>query len=192
MHGGIDGYSRVPVYLCCSNNNTASTVLELFQEAVFSWGLPSRVRTDMGTENTQVSLYMLTHPQRGPERGTMIVGKSVHNQRIERLWRDVFQGVLRLYYDLFYYLEDINMLDPLNELHLFSLHFVFLPRINQHLQQWRRAWLSHPMSSENNKTPHQLWTEGIQRIAPTSSCVAVEMFEQLNAVCLDVNTEHAL
>ena len=46
IHAGEDGFSRVPVYLQCSNNNRASTVLEFFQQAVIEWGLPSRVCCD--------------------------------------------------------------------------------------------------------------------------------------------------
>lgn len=41
IHGGIDGYSRMIVYVKCSNNNHASTVLELFTTAVTRFGLPS-------------------------------------------------------------------------------------------------------------------------------------------------------
>ncbi len=99
IHGGVDGFSRIPVYLHCSTNNEASTVLELFREAVFQYGLPSRVRCDMGGENVDVSMFLLSHPSRGPGRGTVIIGKSVHNQCIERMWRDVYQGVLGLYCD---------------------------------------------------------------------------------------------
>ena len=77
IHGGIDGYSRMPVYLSASNNNTSDTVLMLFLEAVNKYGLPSRVRSDKGGENVQVSWHMLNHPQRGPGRGSMITGNII-------------------------------------------------------------------------------------------------------------------
>ena len=161
IHGGIDGYSRIPVFLSCSSNNESQTVLNLFISAIEHYGLPRRIRSDQGRENTAVAWFMLTHPQRGPNRGSMLVGKSIHNQRIERLWRDVYVGVIKFYHDLFLYMEAIGVLDPDDETHLFCLHFVYIPRINNHLEQWTGAWINHSFRTADNLSPLQLWMEGI-------------------------------
>lgn len=55
IHGAIDGFSRMIVFLRCSTNNRASTVFDAFQSAVEKFGLPSRVRSDKGKENTDVA-----------------------------------------------------------------------------------------------------------------------------------------
>lgn len=69
-----------------------------------------RVRSDKGLENVSVADYILL--ERGD--GSILIGKITHNQRIERLWRDVFEGVLCFFYNLFYFMEDQGVLDALN------------------------------------------------------------------------------
>lgn len=104
IHGCIDGFSRRIMFLRCSSNNKAETVLELFINAVESDGCrwPSRIRVDHGVENVQVCDAMVR--ARGEGRGSFIAGPSTHNQRIERLWRDVFRCVVHLYYYIVYML----------------------------------------------------------------------------------------
>ena len=119
IHGGIDGFSRLAVYLHCSTNNRASTVLRLFQSAVQEYGLRIRVRSDQGGENVDVARMMLNHPSRG--LGSMIVERSLHNQRLERLWRDVHDGVDNFYRCLFHHKESCGVLDPSNDVELYAL-----------------------------------------------------------------------
>lgn len=158
VHGCVDGYTRIPVFLHCHMNNRANTVLESFLTAVQEWGLPSRVRCDRGGENVDVVEYMLH--KRGTGRGSALVGRSVHNQRVERLWRDVYRDVLDLFYGIFMSMEDIGLLDPINEIDLWCLHYCFCHVINMKLKSWASAWIRHPLSSEQNKTPLQLWVQG--------------------------------
>ncbi|XP_062870184.1 uncharacterized protein LOC134332458 [Trichomycterus rosablanca] len=159
VHGGIDGCSRLITYLNCSTDNRASTVLFHFLKATGLYGLPSRVRSDHGGENLQVALLM--NLVQGIERRSHITGESIHNQRIERLWRDVFLHVLEPFYCMFYTLEDSTLLDPGDQMHKLALHIVFLPEIQNRLEQFRKAWNHHALRTENNRTPTQIWTEGM-------------------------------
>lgn len=133
VHGGIDGFSRLIMYLKASPNNRATSVLSAFTEAIDEFGLPSHVRVDGGGENVLVAQYMLEHPERASQERSVIIGRSVHNQRIERLWRDVYSSCICFFYNFFSFLEDLSLLDCNNPVDLYIIQLVFLPVLQKQL-----------------------------------------------------------
>nr|XP_055030751.1 uncharacterized protein LOC129419612 isoform X2 [Misgurnus anguillicaudatus] len=138
VHGGVDGFSRLIVYLTAATNNRAQTVLESFLSAVEQYGVPSRVRSDKGGENVLVARFMVTNC--GINRNSHIAGRSVHNQ------------------STFLRLEAEGWLNPDKETDLYALHRCYMPHIQSHLQQFQRAWNNHSLRSARNQSPLQLWS----------------------------------
>ena len=153
IHGCIDGCTRNVIYLAARDSNRSTIVLEAFEDGVARYQIPMKVRSDFGGENILVAKYMIHH--RGPQIKPFIAGKSTRNTRIERLWRDMRQHTIQAYIDLFYDFEQ-NDMDLSNLLHIYTLQFLFLPRINADLQQFIEMWNNHKLSSESNRTPQQL------------------------------------
>ena len=85
----------------------------------------------------------------------------MHNQRIERLWREVNRIVTRPYKNIFYYLENEQLLDPLSDIDIFCLHKVYIMRINHSLEEFKRQFNHHPVRTEHNLSPHQLFVSGL-------------------------------
>ncbi|KAJ8369475.1 hypothetical protein SKAU_G00095030 [Synaphobranchus kaupii] len=89
-------------------------------------------------EKTDVAAFMVS--VKGMDRNSHIAGRSVHNQSS---------------------LEDEGLLSPDNDVHIFALHWVFLPRLQHHLDCFVDGWNSHPLRTERNRSPLQLWHANI-------------------------------
>lgn len=53
-------------------------------------------------------------------------------------------------------MEDEGILDPLDDLHLAALHYVYLAKIQEKLDIWNRAWSQHRMRTTRS-SPIRLW-----------------------------------
>lgn len=160
IHACIDGYSRRLIYIEVANNNKARTVLNMFIKGTRECGLPKRVRGDKGSENFAVKDYMF---EKSENPSPYIFGRSVHNTRIERLWRDVNIQVSYIFKSHFESLEQEGVLDENNDLQVLLLSYVFLPRIQRALDAFKDNWNNHGVRTMNNWTPLQKWTVGMMQ-----------------------------
>ncbi|CAM4549368.1 unnamed protein product [Leuciscus chuanchicus] len=139
LFGAVDGYSRKVMCLNAATNNRASTAFTAFKKATERHGIPSRVRGDQGLENVEIARYMFT--VRGTDRGSFMSGKSVHNQS-----SPVKSNILLPCP----FLED-----------LLTVHLTFLPKLKADLEAFVEGWNNHPLSTEGNETPEQIWHSGM-------------------------------
>jgi hypothetical protein len=161
-----------------SNNNRASTILELFEEITKIYGYPSCMRGDHRTENLLVAGRQ--EEFRGIGRGSYIWGRfvfgfeniqlhantshrSVHNIRIECLWVDITVGFGKKWDNFFTLLELHDGLNVNLDAHVWLLHHLFLLSINKDINQWVATWNNHVLSrhSKAHRTPYNMYLVGM-------------------------------
>ena len=81
--------------------------------------------------------------------------RSIHNVRIERLWVDVTAQVGATWANLFTILELRHGLNINSSNHIWLLHFLFLPTINQDLTFFAESWNYHRLQIRDgpNRSP---------------------------------------
>ena len=127
-------------------------MVSLFLQAVETYGYLINKRTDLGDEN--VLVWGLMHSHWGTERKSVIVGCSVHNQRVERFNRDLNVNIAQVLSPKLKELEDNGLLDINNETDMFCLHYVLLPPVKKLVKAF--AHNNHALRTEGNLTPLQL------------------------------------
>ena len=168
-HGRIDCYSRLVVYLQCSGNNRASTVYGLFLSAIRCYSLPSRVRYDHGRENYLVAVHVLEHRQ-----SSMIMGISIHNQRIGVICINVLQ----------YCFIDSSTILITKSILILTTIFIAMPCITSSylvlsIQSFSRLLESSWCTNRDSMSPYRLFTAGALHLQ-RRRLEAVDFFESVD------------
>eukprot|EP01084_Bolivina_argentea_P168860 292750_1 len=165
IHGCVDGASHYIIYCRMEGRNNAETQRQIFQHAVqhvTNNEYPQHIRTERGLENTETWRVMLQ--QRGINTRAVLVGPSTRNTRIERLWLTLRVHKIDIWKRRFESMETHNGLDVTNSIHLWALHYIFIPRINNEFEAWRVSQNNHPHPSDTlagvRRTPLQIFIEG--------------------------------
>lgn len=156
IHGAIDGYSRRVLWLkiARSNNDPRITASHYLDYCKQIGGVPRAIRIDCGTENVRLSdlqkAFRLIHQDSMAGDHSVITGRSVANQRIERWWGILRHFGLQYWINLFKDLVDSAVYSPADNLQLQAFRFSFKDVLQQELNKIAEAWNIHNMRPVNN------------------------------------------
>ena len=73
-------------------------------------------------------------------------------------------------------MEKQCFLDPLNEMHIFALHYTFVPRIDYGLLLFQNGWNHHSIWRANHLSSYQLFVQGLLQLH-ASGLTAMDLFD---------------
>ena len=73
-------------------------------------------------------------------------------------------------------MEQHGILDPLDEVNLFALHYVFIPRINKSLHIFQEGWNNHSIRTAHHDLLRQLFVLGCLHLQ-MSGLTAMDLFD---------------
>lgn len=159
IYGFIDGFSRKVLLLNVSMSNNSPEIIayyylqiKLIKKRGF---LPTIIRTDNGTEVSHMeSLHIALryhHTDEHTGEKSFLKGKSTHNQRIESYWRQFRQHMSDFYLNLFKKMENENLIDLNNSLHIDCLRYCFGQLIEENIKITMKEWNEHRMRKQSGK-----------------------------------------
>ncbi|KAJ8685200.1 hypothetical protein QAD02_020993 [Eretmocerus hayati] len=149
IHGCVDGCSRKVIWLeVATTNNDPRVVAYYFLEGICEHEcVPIILRSDRGTENQLVEVIQRVlrneHADPDAQHYCFIKGKSVHNERIEKYWKQLRNSTLGFYIDLFRAMEETKVLDQSDIVQVELLRYCFGKTIQNDLRQSTKEWNEH-------------------------------------------------
>lgn len=138
IHGCVDGYSRKVLWLhVATSNNKPEIVAYYYLKCVRELGfLPTMIRSDRGSDNTIIDQLQIAlrfhHEDSCAGVDSFLKGKSTSNERIEKFWNHLRNHSMDFFISLFKTMQDQNILDISNVLHIEVLCYCFGDLIAYH------------------------------------------------------------
>jgi len=129
IHGAIDGFSRMILYLLVTTSKLPEVVFPAFYNAVQSFDFPRRIRTDKGHETAICVYAMRRHGLK------TIAGRSTQNTPIESLWSKL-KFLVDQFREALEKLVDSEVLDTSDGIALAAAHRTYVPLIQRALNDW--------------------------------------------------------
>ena len=99
--------------------------------------------------------FMISQPHRGADRGSYIIGKSIHSQRVERLKHKIFYADWTLLQK--FSISGGNYETMRRRGSYLGIAVYFCPPHKSCTEIFADSWNVHPLSSEKNRSSEQLW-----------------------------------
>uniref|UniRef100_A0A3B1K095 Zmp:0000000984 n=1 Tax=Astyanax mexicanus TaxID=7994 RepID=A0A3B1K095_ASTMX len=159
INGAIDGFSRMVIWLHAYKTNSNPKVIASYfiNEVEQRMGTPTKIRTDLGTENCtmeQMQRFLRYEGEDQHARDCYIYGSSNHNQRIESWWGFMRKQHAQDWMNRFQKLKDLDCFTG-DFLDKQLILFTCLNIIEEELQQLVHLWNTHNIRpSRNAVAPH--------------------------------------
>ena len=92
--------------------------------------------------------------------GYEVMSATSNSLFFRKLTKNIMTSDESEYINLFFF-PPIGILNLDDLVQRYVLHYIFVPRINHVITSFKQGWNSHPLRSEKNWTPKQIWTNGM-------------------------------
>ena len=137
------------LYACVASNKIQEMLFKPFSVALQKFGPPLWVRFDFAVEHSLIKKY--TKEVRPGTRNPFLVGWSVHNQRIEHWWRLLWEKVVWYHKNAIQEMVDQGYFIPDDPYHRASFQDVFIPILQEIINEWIGIWNLHTMRLINDQ-----------------------------------------
>ena len=149
IHGCVDGYSRRIMWLEVGTTNKCPEVIayNFIQTVKQINGLPTRIRSDDGTENSMIEAMQIClrsdHHDEFKGCGSFCIGTSPANQKIECFWSQLTKDRPMWWRGFFIEMSNLGFIDKNSIIIIECLRYCFMDIIRKEITEMALRWNRH-------------------------------------------------